>query len=423
MKKFLVLGLCLICILSMTACGKGQKAQELYNAIGSISFSDESILTNDELSKLQTMRDQREQYLKDKDIDGLTALQEEWASFRQPIDSYIKQYQSACGTFFKEADKALLTNDELQTCQSMEASISEAYQGRDSNALSQAISEWDSFSNNLREVINTYNDIDQSPFAGSADKDLLSSETLTKMAELSAATESALVDRDAAALKTLKSEWNTFTNNAKSEIEAAKEKLLNYRASDEYVLETYTYESDAGGGYTYTATLKIGPWVKYSDTEAINDIWESIGGTGSIPFDSFTYNNWSSAIHFGKGTSIMAFGTIAIEDTTQGGFSLADTSRGISIDIYSYELDDATLVDSYMQFSNGGSYLHSVEVRGWRILHVYPKMVRRTWGPVPFVICANEAISPEYPDGRPDVINATWSFGDNEFNVSMWVQE
>lgn len=55
MRKLLAMVLCLICIFSLTACGKGQKAQELYDAIGNISFGDESILTNDELSKLQTM--------------------------------------------------------------------------------------------------------------------------------------------------------------------------------------------------------------------------------------------------------------------------------------------------------------------------------------------------------------------------------
>lgn len=288
MKKFLVLSLCLICILSMTACGKGQKAQELYNAIGSISFSDESILTNDELSKLQTMRDQREQYLKDKDIDGLTALQGEWASFRQPIDSYIKQYQSACGTFFKEADKALLTNDELQSCQSMEASISEAYQGRDSNALSQAISEWDSYSNNLREVINTYNDIDQSPFAGSADKDLLSRETLTKMADLSTATESALVDRDAAALKSLKSEWYTFTSNAKSEIEAAKEKLLNDWVSGANVSNSLTNLFSLG---TITSSTSInGHKITYT-TQYNYDV-----DTSEVKKAMDSYLSWTSSV-------------------------------------------------------------------------------------------------------------------------------
>lgn len=207
--------------------------------------------------------------------------------------------------------------------------------------------------------------------------------------------------------------------------EKPTEKPVANQSVDKYVLETYTDENEMSGGYSYNVTLKIGSWVKATETETINNIWESIGGSGSVPdINSFTYNSWSSGVHFGKGTSIMAFGTVAIEDTTQGGFSLSDTSNYISVDVFSYGLTKGTLVDSYIQTSNGGSYLHSAEGRNNRVLHVYPEMKKRTWGPVPFVICANEAISPEYPDGKPDVINATWSFGDNEFNVyPMWSQE
>lgn len=77
---------------------------------------------------------------------------------------------TACGTFFSKADKALLTNDELQVCRTMGTSISEAYQSRDSAALSKEIGEWDNYSNNLRDVIGTYNEINQTPFAGAAAK-------------------------------------------------------------------------------------------------------------------------------------------------------------------------------------------------------------------------------------------------------------
>lgn len=291
MKKFLALSLCLVCVFSMTGCGQGKKAQEIYDAIGSISFSDESILTNDELSKLQTMKDQKEQYLKDKDIDGLTALQDEWASFRQPIDDYMKQYETACDTFFSEADKALLTNDELQACQTMEESISEAYQSRDSDALSQTIGEWDNYSYNLREVINTYNDIDQSPFAGSADKDLLSSETLSKMADLSAATESALADRDAAVLKSLKSEWYSFADNAKSEIEAAKEQLLNDWVSSANVTNSLSNLFSLG---TITSSTSInGHTITYT-TQYNYDV-----NTSDVKKEMDSYLSWTSSIFEG----------------------------------------------------------------------------------------------------------------------------
>lgn len=233
----------------------------------------------------------------------------------------------------------------------------------------------------------------------------------------------------AAAEAAEESEEESYTESEIEEmvVETAVEEVAEEAAEesqfDDYVLETYTGGSGVGDGYSYGSTLKIGPWVKSSDIETANNIWQSLGGTGSIPFDSFTKNNWSSGVHFGEGTSIMAFGTIAIEDTTQGGFSLADSSKGISVDVFSYELNNATLVDSYVQTSSG-SFLHSEKNRGDSILHVYPNMNSRNWGPVPFVICANEALSPQYPDGDPEIMNAIIKFSSNEFTLyPMWVQE
>lgn len=288
MKKLLTLSLCLFCIISITACGNGQKAQELYDAIGSISFSDESILNSDELSKLETMREQKEQYFKDKDVDGLTTLQEEWSSFRQPIDDYIEQYQMASSTFFSGTDEALLTDDELQACKEMEEKITDAYQSRDNDVLSKSIDEWNSYSDELREVINTYNEINQSPFDGTADKDLLSSETLDEMENLSAATENALTHRDVAALKSLKSEWYTFTENANTEIETAKENLLKDWVDNANVTNSFTNLFSLG---TVTSSTSIdGHKVTYT-TQYNYDIDES-----EVKSAMDSYLSWTSSV-------------------------------------------------------------------------------------------------------------------------------
>lgn len=299
MKKLLTLSVCLFCIISITACGNGQKAQELYDAIGSISFSDESILNSDELSKLETMREQKEQYLKDKDIDGLTTLQEEWSSFRQPIDDYIEQYQEASNNFFSGTDEALLTDDELQVCKEMEEKITDAYQSRDKDALSKSIDEWNSFSGELREVINTYNEIDQSPFDGEADKNLLSSETLDEMENLSAATEDALTTRDVAALKSLKSEWYTFTENANIEIETAKENLLKDWVDNANVANSLTNLFSLG---TITSSTSIdGHTVTYT-TQYNYDVDES-----EIKSALDSYLSWTSSIFEGGISSLKPY--------------------------------------------------------------------------------------------------------------------
>lgn len=191
----------------------------------------------------------------------------------------------------------------------------------------------------------------------------------------------------------------------------------------DYDLSEYKLEGTASGGYSYEATLKIGSWVKASDTDMVNSIWSSIGGTGSAPaIENFTYNNWSSGVHFSEGTSIMAFGTISVDDTTQGGFNLSDSSTSISIAVYSKELNKALLVDSCVAVDSGYKYLHSEEASqaardvGY-VLRVSPKMTGNTWGPQPFVICCKEALSPEHPDGDPEAMNAKWTFGENDFRV------
>ena len=298
MKKALALFLCVVCIFSLSACGEGKRAQELYDAIGSISFSDDSILTSDEFTQIERMRAQKEQLFKDTDIDGLASLQKEWSAFRQPIDGFIKQYQTACGTFFSETEKAFLTTDELETCQTMEGVISEAYQSRDSGALTNSIAEWDSYSSSLRDVINTYTEIDQSPFS-KKELGLLSSETKTKMEDLSKRTETALVDRDAAALKSLKSEWYSFTSNGKSEIETATEQLLNDWVSGANVTDTLT-NLFSFGSITSTTTIS-GHIITYSsqynfdvDASELKRAMES-------------YLNWTSSVFEGGAKSLKTY--------------------------------------------------------------------------------------------------------------------
>ena len=228
MKKLFAVVFCMLLVLPFSACGERQKAQELYDAIGSISFNDVSILTSEELAQVEEMRARKEQYLKEANVEGLISLQEAWTAFRGPIDALITQYQTACASFFSEEEKALLTESEWNTVSGMESAISEAYANRDSDALSKAITEWETGSKNLRDVIRTLHEIErsQSPIS-ETDYSLLSTDTRTNWDALSDRTKAAFEDRDAATLEALKVEWDGFRDSAKREIESAKEKLLS----------------------------------------------------------------------------------------------------------------------------------------------------------------------------------------------------
>ena len=188
-----------------------------------------------------------------------------------------------------------------------------------------------------------------------------------------------------------------------------------------YDLSEYTMDGTLGGGYSYTATMKVGPWVRASDTEAVNAAWQAVGGKGSLPdINNFKPNGYATYDHFFEnGTSVYAFGTMSITDTTQGGFSIGDSSQSLSVTVASPEIKQSNKVfDGLVQY--GGSnfkYTHSSESYVNNLVHVTPDMKNKNWGPVPFAVCVAETVTPEYPEGNPKIMDATWVFGDNQFTI------
>ena len=90
MKKTIIFGL-LVCLMLLSACGDGGKLQAAYDAIGTIGFSDESVLTVEETARLQEMRNQKEAALGNKSIDELERLNAEWKAFAKPINDFINK--------------------------------------------------------------------------------------------------------------------------------------------------------------------------------------------------------------------------------------------------------------------------------------------------------------------------------------------
>lgn len=225
MKKILIFALSAWLAVSLTACGNGKKAQEAYDAIGSMTFSDESILTGEEKAVLESLKADREEALKDRNVEQLNSIKSEWDAFKEPIESYIGKYEAVAESFFSEDEKKLLTNGESSEYENLKANMDEAYRGRNGDALDGYISEYQDAFKPLHEVIETYLSIDQDPFSEN-DLSLLSSETISGYEELKNRTEKAFSERDSALLKSSESEWQTFVDSARSEIEEAKKKLL-----------------------------------------------------------------------------------------------------------------------------------------------------------------------------------------------------
>lgn len=225
MKKMLLVVLCIVLVLSMTACGEGKKAQEIYDSFGTMDF-DESLLNDNELTKIASFKDEREKLLKEKNINGLEKLKEEWDEFSTPLNNIIEQYKSTYNQLISDNDKSLLTDDELQDNNKIVSKIDIAFKNRNANALSEATGEYIEHFQNTKEVFNTYHNIEK-PFFSDKEKSILPDNDINTMQDLSDKTENALKDRDLQQMKSVQNEWISFTATANTDLESAKHKMLN----------------------------------------------------------------------------------------------------------------------------------------------------------------------------------------------------
>ena len=190
-----------------------------------MTFNDNSILTDEESAKLASMKEAREQGLAKKDVDALNALKEEWEAFSAPINDFIECYNKIESSFFTSEYKDMLSDDELSQVKRFENEIKTAYQNRDEEALQTAGAEWEAYSENLKDVLDTYNSINQYPFT-EGEESLLSDSDWEEIDSLQYRTDEALSDRDAEELHALKDEWNEYTSEIKENIEEKKREIM-----------------------------------------------------------------------------------------------------------------------------------------------------------------------------------------------------
>jgi hypothetical protein len=214
MKRIISAAVTLLFVLSLCACGQGVPSKNL-DVIGSMTFGDMSILTQEENDRLNELKERKEQLLEAKDEEGLAALKTEWEAFSEPIESYIKIYKSVRAQFFSDSDKELLTEEEISASAKLENGIEVAYRERDREKLGAAIAEWESSSETLREMIRIYRGLERPEFSED-EKSLLSSEQLSKMKELNAETDEAFAGRDVDGLRLLQDEWTAFAQDTKN---------------------------------------------------------------------------------------------------------------------------------------------------------------------------------------------------------------
>ncbi len=242
-RKILILVL-VICAAAAIGVGaffgiRSSRAQKVYDEIGTIGFSDESILTAEEQDTLYDLRAEKESAYQKKDVRALRGVQEEWDEFRAPLEDLIDTYVNAKWDFFDEAGKAMLTEEERMQCETLEEAVESAYQARDKEALDAACAEWEEFCTPIRNVMNIYQEISQYTYS-EAEMSLLSEETLMRMQELQGDTESAFAERDEEWMNTLVDEWSTFRSETEYELEEARNRLLQNWVDDANATGAFT---------------------------------------------------------------------------------------------------------------------------------------------------------------------------------------
>ena len=175
------------------------------------------------------------------------------------------------------------------------------------------------------------------------------------------------------------------------------------------------YTTTDRDGYKFEVTYKISPWILLSNSDTVNAVWAEVGTVNKIPsFDDWglNYQHNSMTKNLSKSTGgyttfecqsmndmYYCMGSIRIKNVTEGWSLSADNKRSVQTAMtWSNERKDGlegAQVISRVYFSNG----NEVKETGQGILFS-ASMPSNEWGPVPFIIMAPEAFTPNYPNGR-----------------------
>jgi hypothetical protein len=72
----------------------GKEVEKAYSEIGSMWFSDESILTADELACFNAIKQSKEEAYRDRNIPALQTVKADWVEFKAPIQARIDEIEA-----------------------------------------------------------------------------------------------------------------------------------------------------------------------------------------------------------------------------------------------------------------------------------------------------------------------------------------
>jgi hypothetical protein len=162
------------------------------------------------------------------------------------------------------------------------------------------------------------------------------------------------------------------------------------------------------GGYKFSQTWSVGHWVPGTDQAALDAAWRAVGGKGAMPLVSGKYSDPHGYVTqpFDQYTSIYVFGRYSVQNLTEG---------------YSHDVvPKEKFYGAVEPFDETGEFSHPSTGRSVNPFvmcvdyessskcaisgGINPAMRSNSWGPVAFVAMYVQALSPNFPQGDPNVL-------------------
>jgi len=166
-------------------------------------------------------------------------------------------------------------------------------------------------------------------------------------------------------------------------------------------------------GYSFSGTIRMGDWIRASDTAMLNQAWKAVGGTGDFPELRGLYNRLGVRpgimTGFSNTASAVVFGTIEVQN---------NSLNHQEFELYTYIKDSARLnlggIGMVLQDSNGMRY-PKLWSNGYRSNGIYEVTntinINAMRYEIPFAVIVPVVFTPNNPRGNPEIDDIIFGFG------------
>lgn len=186
--------------------------------------------------------------------------------------------------------------------------------------------------------------------------------------------------------------------------------------------KAYTWEVKDGNGYVVEVTVKMGSWIKASDTDSLNKAWKKAGGEGDAPDASeFNSGEWANYDFFRNDSSVMTFATLELSNKTTG----YDFTEEYPYEIWISNFTNLSFPkDSKLGTWQGKIYFGSgpSDMQRGNGSISSAVMKKNHWGPVTIAFAVANVFGPNYDtNGNPDLDDVAFGLGGNSVKIpSIW---